>query len=72
MGTITITSVPELINFIDKYDLPLEKFKEIVYAFIGQTVFFVENDSKEGLIEFIKYYQNHIEKGYELPLVADI
>lgn len=77
MMSLRIESFEDLIDFIETYDLPFDKYIEVVIAFnYGGTVLWLDDKepkNKERLIEILKSYEEtHFKKGYPLPIFLNI
>ena len=72
MGQVTISSVPELVSFIQTCDLPYNSLKRVVCEYAGQYPIYLEKEDKQHLIEFVERFQSEIENGSELPIMAEV
>lgn len=68
---IRITSVNELIDFIQSYELPFEKYLEIVQAYIGRKFIWTGKEDKKSLISEIQRLKTEIVNNWEIPLFWD-
>lgn len=65
---ITIETVDELIDFIKSTDLKLEKYIEIVNAYLGYGIIWIGNDNKNKLIKEIEENREDIDLGHQSGL----
>lgn len=70
MQKITIRSVPELIAFIETYNLNFEKYLKVLNEYTGQPIFWIKDESKKELVKWIREHEHQINDGLELPIFA--
>lgn len=65
---ITVQTIDELINFIKTTDLKIEKYVEILNAFLGYVIIWTGNEDKNTLIAEIEENRSRIELGHHSGL----
>lgn len=71
MKQIRITTIAEMIEFINATNYPFEKYLELVNAYTEQPLFWIGENSKPKLIEWINENELKINSNAELPLFAN-
>lgn len=72
MKRIKITNTNQLIKFIKETDLSFDNYLKICRVFTRSSLFwFVNNENKEDIIQFLKSYKDWINKNLEVPEYVD-